>query len=730
MTRLWCIFQQRIVMTEQHQPPPLQALEALPEHLLLRVLRAWAAPLPTQLATLPRRMHAAVISAAHPSVETNRCVTIGCLEPHAFRHALRAVAALGRMRRVDTVTLPPPRRSARCPQLSRHMSPMHLVARQLRLLAAVTSLHLDKMPRSWLRSNDMHGLTCITSMPHLRAVGVADVKQNLVPALVAILAPMPHLRELRLGVCLIPLVVDGCWGGAGLVRELTALTALEAVNLKLQYKRIGLRRHAGAVDRVAPLLRTVDEKRVQLLQGHFSWEGKRRPADVLGALGAAAPRRARLDLSRCGVEEKGEGWFEYLAPAAVAALWGALMASPPPGPPTVVKMLAAGASRLGTRLDASASVVIVPPAALGDLPGLQHLMMLGPEELAVDSGDAAVLGRHLYRLTQLTTLYCGEIALGRAGARMLLPRLSALCALQELVLHGCCIGPDGGEALAAALPRLGTLRHLDIGENDLGERGAAAVVSALAPAAITGMSLLTLGWNGIGIGGAAELAARLPEMTSLAELHLAANRIMGGEGMKTLFGGLAARGVRLTALTSLDLRSNFLECDGAAALAGLLPRLPNLSCLDLHANAIAARGMQRLAQQVGQMPELRTLGMSYNCVGNTGAQALACMLRGSTHIRHVSNVHAYVSYNLERNGIADAGALALADALWGVVESGTGTSVFVAELLTNEVSARVWSHIARRTAHVNREIHRLWLCHGEDSAGDITQDELHEVMAG
>lgn len=53
----------------QHPLVPLQALGTVPEHILLcalRVLRACAAPLDTQLATLWRRMHAAVVVAVHP----------------------------------------------------------------------------------------------------------------------------------------------------------------------------------------------------------------------------------------------------------------------------------------------------------------------------------------------------------------------------------------------------------------------------------------------------------------------------------------------------------------------------------------------------------------------------------------------------------------------------------------------------------------------------------------
>ena len=76
---------------------------------------------------------------------------------------------------------------------------------------------------------------------------------------------------------------------------------------------------------------------------------------------------------------------------------------------------------------------------------------------------------------------------------------------------------------------------------------------------------LDLGWNNIGDEGAAALAGALKTNTALTTPYLWHNNI-GDEGAAALAGALKTN----TALTTLELWHNNIGDEGAAALAGAL----------------------------------------------------------------------------------------------------------------------------------------------------------------
>ena len=712
----------------------MQALESLPEHLLLRVLRAWAASLDTQLSILPRRLRRAALAAAHASIDSQRSLTLPELRPASFRRAVRAVAELAALRRVDTVTLTPPDptldtgpprpshdQHAYFPQC-RWQGPGardHLLfaARHLRHLSALTALHLVDQESSWsFPAGCAHRLSCIASMPHIQVLGMHVLHASDVRAVVQCVAPMPQLQELHLGADGVRLLDrDGAWGGAAVVAEVCALTSLHALRLSIRYKSLRSPVDSGGVlTALAALLRGLRCKVVSWNEHGWSivpFKGERPPEGLLGALRAAAPG---LDMARCTVEESGEFQLAGMSVAWIDALWFAAMDDSA----IAVERLMTSFNREGTRFSLDEfgdQYIAIPAARLASLPSLQALLVQSPH--ALDRSVALALGRQLPALTALTNLNFGNQTLSNGVAATLLPRLSALTALKDLAVRCCCIGPQGGVALAAALPPLHALTNISLGRNDLGGRGAAAIMSAVSTSAAARLKVLDLSYNLIGPEGFAAVARRLPELSSLAELHLGAN--LGSEdGVAELLRALTSPKVRsMTALEVLKLERNFLECSGAAVVAQMLPHLPRLENLDLASNAIGAIGIRALARRLPRMPSLLNLSMGFNCVGDIGARALArCMLPTLGFVQ------------LQHNGIGDAGALALGERVCELTRFCQPEPIYV-HLEWNRISARVWYSVQARSARASTVLtghhQNAYICDG-DCCGEVG---IHDILS-
>lgn len=740
------------------------------------MLRAWAAPLEAQLATLPGHLHPAALAADDPSIDASCAVSLCELPSRPFRAALRSAAALTSMSRINAVTFTPstcmeskhPDNGRRASHRSCHeclrggppctcdsaataldaqLCSLRFAARHLSALTSLTALHLHRSTPTvnWLNDPDslIHGLACVTSMPHLRALGLEHIEQPLLATAIRCLTHMPGLRELHLTVCSVPLLARADdswqWGGAELLCQLTALTTLEAVKLKLHYLFTEKLEDGGVTTVFAPLLRDLDSddklKSARLMQRYFAFDGARRPDAVWRVLGALRDAAPKLDAERCTIEEHGSGEVSWLGPTALEELWRALMV----GSEGTVRCIGMSCDSVRPG-SAPYGTIELPPALLAEAAGLRHLTL----SAAPDHGrrTAAALGRELHRFTRLESLAFCKDALDRSAAQALLPRLSDVTSLRLLDLEEACIGPAGGAALAAVLPSLGTLMSLQLTQNDLGESGGVAVVTALAPSAVAGLKRLQLGWNRIGPTGFAAVAARLPDMTSLRELDLCAS-LAGAEGMHALSQGLVERGVLLTALEQLILDRNFLECGGAQELARTLPVLPNLHVLSVQANAIGHVGMRALARRIVPMARLSSVEMDYNCIGDVGAQALAREVRRSGDhamaidscpveqpgVRHdVDRTHdvsrVSVTYELTHNAIGDAGALALAAALFS--RRGGRAEKLTMCLQANHISGRVWNDIAKRSKQWQRAGMSCLLCQECYCGG--TDDGLQAVI--
>lgn len=162
----------------------------------------------------------------------------------------------------------------------------------------------------------------------------------------------------------------------------------------------------------------------------------------------------------------------------------------------------------------------------------------------------------------------------------------ALARVEELDLGDNNLGPDGLAALAAArLPHLRSLHLMRTRARDEGVR-------SLAGAEFLGeLRSLSLGGNNLPPAAAAALAES-PLVANLRVLDLRENRI-GERGAQHL-----ARSRHLKNLIALDLSSNQMEDAGAFALAES-PHLDGLLALDLYGNLFTPPAVRRLEQRFG-----------------------------------------------------------------------------------------------------------------------------------
>lgn len=207
------------------------------------------------------------------------------------------------------------------------------------------------------------------------------------------------------------------------------------------------------------------------------------------------------------------------------------------------------------------------------------------------------------------------------------------------------VGPLLSERLAAAAAGSGSVRHLLLGTNGLGDEGARAVAAALAPG--HHIETVYLGCNRISEGGVAALADRLAGDTTVRSLWLKRNPV-GDEGVTRLCPAIAAN----ETLRTLDLVNTGVTELGLDRLAGALAgRATRLQRLFLGGNGLgpsAGPVLARLIHEAG----INELYLSANHLGDEGACALAREAAGKAMV-----------LGLGGNGITPAGVAVLAEHL-------------------------------------------------------------------
>ena len=262
----------------------------------------------------------------------------------------------------------------------------------------------------------------------------------------------------------------------------------------------------------------------------------------------------------------------------------------------------------------------------------------------IGSYGAAAIAEGLKRFTNLQTLDLGSNNIGSYGATVLAKGFKRCTNLQSLNLYSNGITLDGAAALAESLKRCTYLQTLDLGSNNIGPYGAVVLAEGLKRC--TNLQTLNLDFNNICSNGAIDLAEG-KDSIDLQNLNIGFNNI-GAEA-------LAKCMKSCTSLQSLDLYSNNINSDGAAALAAeALRRCTSLQTLDLGSNNIGSDGAAVLANSLKRCTNLQIIHLDSNNIGTEGAVALAEGLKGCIYLQN---------FNLGFNDIGSDGAAALAEGL-------------------------------------------------------------------
>ncbi|KAF6260413.1 hypothetical protein COO60DRAFT_1625705 [Scenedesmus sp. NREL 46B-D3] len=228
--------------------------------------------------------------------------------------------------------------------------------------------------------------------------------------------------------------------------------------------------------------------------------------------------------------------------------------------------------------------------------------------------------------------------------------------------------------LVAAALATAKLRHLNLSDNALGEKGVRAAAAALQP----GLEFLALQNVGCSVHACKALAELLPQAASLAGLHLF-NNMSGDEGASHIASLLLrcpgmsdfkmassrvgpAGGSALAqalgaggSLVRLDLSDNPLTEEVAPALAACLAAQPRLQHLNLNDTGLTDEGVAVVCTALAAAaPQLQSLELALNEITEEGAKAVVAALANKQQLSRL---------NLRENELEDAGAAVLARGL-------------------------------------------------------------------
>eukprot|EP00993_Chasmostoma_nieuportense_P001678 NODE_2537_length_1152_cov_50.495610_g2418_i0.p1 GENE.NODE_2537_length_1152_cov_50.495610_g2418_i0~~NODE_2537_length_1152_cov_50.495610_g2418_i0.p1 ORF type:complete len:365 (-),score=107.39 NODE_2537_length_1152_cov_50.495610_g2418_i0:56-1111(-) len=204
---------------------------------------------------------------------------------------------------------------------------------------------------------------------------------------------------------------------------------------------------------------------------------------------------------------------------------------------------------------------------------------------------------------------------------------------EELTLDMVC-------AICSTLPP--SVTELDLGGNAMGEEAVRALVAALPK--LKSLKVLDLRDNKIR-GSVADL---FPFLSRLHHLDLSSNYIRD-YGLTVVATALMAS----SNLAEIDLHDNSFGLEGVTAMAGALPNARKLHTLSLAFNHIGDQGAAVLAQALQNNIILTSLDVSDNQIGDPGATAFASLLTQRCALQHLNlSVNALGPASAERLGWA------------------------------------------------------------------------------
>ena len=206
------------------------------------------------------------------------------------------------------------------------------------------------------------------------------------------------------------------------------------------------------------------------------------------------------------------------------------------------------------------------------------------------------------------------------GASFLASAFAVNKSLHTIVLQGNpCGGNQSTKRLAFALMRSQRLRHLYLGETNIGEG-----IDHFARFIETTRTLKTLdlSYNNISDEGAVSIGNAMMVNRSITSLCLKHNKI-ADEGLKSLAAGLVTNSF----LVSLDVGGNTVGDEGFAKLCTVLSTNDNLLELDIGDNQIGVDSAIVAADMLRSNTALCTLNLSDNPIQYRGVMRVADALR-------------------------------------------------------------------------------------------------------
>jgi Ran GTPase-activating protein (RanGAP) involved in mRNA processing and transport len=226
----------------------------------------------------------------------------------------------------------------------------------------------------------------------------------------------------------------------------------------------------------------------------------------------------------------------------------------------------------------------------------------------------------------------------------------------QLDLHDRCIGDKGTEYLARVLEHNTSLKSLCIGQSGVTNIGLGCILRTLSSteSKTPNITNLDLHSNLIDTDGAAAIAAFLVSATTtvkLKRLILDENHHIGNEGAREIALALCHN----SSLEMLSMRSCSIGSKGGARFATTLSKNRSLKKLDLRGNVdIGDSAVELLARGLKENSCLKKLDLSSCGVGDEGCAGLADALLTNETLTHLK---------LHRNDISDGGLIALSEAL-------------------------------------------------------------------
>lgn len=337
----------------------------------------------------------------------------------------------------------------------------------------------------------------------------------------------------------------------------------------------------------------------------------------------------------------------------------------------------------------------VTPCALSDLdPLLSHLYSDTPveQQTAFSKGTLTPDGR---------LDLCKQVV-GPDGIRPLLGAMMASHQIKRLLLGNNIVGDDGAAAIASFIRERkdSPLECWYIAGNRIGPAGIQHVCDALAHD--TKVTSLWLKRNPLKPAGMHPLAALLRENHTIEVLDLV-NCGLLDEGLATLLGALMGPGANRT-LKHLYAGTNGVTERSAPLIAEFLAGDCRLESFYLSCNRLGDDGVATIARGLSANRTLQRLSLASNRIGPRGAAALAAALADHPTIALVDLGFTKATNTVGELGnfVGDEGARVLAEMLAG------NRTLRSLDLLHNFISQVGVNHI-RRALHVNRTLTSLQL---------------------